>query len=322
MIMSKTIKKYWRRETIAFAILGFMAIAIGSLVISEVNSLAKNKMSTPTIDCGVSTQTTIEIIVTAGATGAPAGFSLQWITAEQYALGPDGIPATGDENTWPASDSTDLCKGSFSGNANLSRYNLGPNETVRVKVGEFLFDNGASTNCSDALSCGTTYVFRAFAHASASLNRSDFTANHTCSTLDCGGGNQGGCTFTQGYWKTHGPIPSGNNENVWPQSVKDNGLTLGTVNYTASQLQAIFDKPAAGNGLIALAHQLIAAKLNIANGADPTDAAACIASADALIGGLVIPPVGTGSLNPEATESLIECLTNYNEGASGPGHCE
>jgi len=266
----------------------------------------KTKVDAPTIQCGTSTQTSINIVVTAGATGAPAGFSIQWMTLAAY-------EANG--NQWLSSDDPALCKASFSGNANLSRYNLNPGESVTVNVGEFLFDNGASTNCGDALTCGTAYVFRCFAHATSTLMRSDFTPNLTCSTLTCNGGS--GCTYTQGFWKTHGPIPTGNNTNQWPV----NNLTLGTVNYTDLQLQSIFDTPAGGNGLIALTHQLIAAKLNIANGSDPTDIAASIAAADALIGGLVIPPVGGGSLSPAATSALITALTNYNEGATGPGHC-
>jgi hypothetical protein len=216
-------------------------------------------------------------------------------------------------NSW--ADTVNLCKGSFSGNANLSRYDLAPGESVTVNVGELLFDNGASSNCATALVCGTQYVFRAFCHANSSLQRSEFTPNLTCATLPCVGGE--GCTFTQGYWKTHGPIPTGNNVNEWPV----NNLTLGTVNYTDLQLQAIFDTPAGGNGLVALAHQLMAAKLNVANGSDPTAIAASIAAADALIGGLVVPPVGAGSLAPAATSALITALANYNEGATGPGHC-
>jgi hypothetical protein len=187
-----------------------------------------------------------------------------------------------------------------------------------VNVGEFLFDNGASTSCGGALKCGTTYVFRAFAHASNSLNRSDFTPNHSCSTLSCGGGDTDGCTLTQGYWKTHGPSASGNNENEWDVT----NLTLGTVNYSDVQLQAIFDTPAAGNGLISLAHQLIAAKLNQANGASTAAVDSAIAAADALIGSLVIPPVGGGSLPNSSTSSLTAVLTQYNEGLIGPGHCE
>ena len=92
-------------------------------------------------------------------------------------------------------------------------------------------------------------------------------------------------------------------------------------NYIDAQLQDILDKAPAGNGLLDSAHQLIAAKLNVANGADDTDVAATITAADALIGALVIPPVGGGFLAPSLTSSLNDALTDYNEGATAPGHC-
>jgi hypothetical protein len=126
----------------------------------------------------------------------------------------------------------------------------------------------------------------------------------------------------QGYWKTHGAVPSGNNEYVWPDVVKANGLQLGNVIYTAADLLSILNKPAAGNGLIALAHQLIAAKLNVAAGADPTSVAGDIATADGLIGGLIVPPLGSGYLAPSLTSGLVTALANYNEGVTGPGHCD
>jgi hypothetical protein len=130
------------------------------------------------------------------------------------------------------------------------------------------------------------------------------------------------CTYTQGYWKTHGPVPTGNNDNEWPASVLSGGMLLGTVNYPAAQLQSIFDTPVAGNGLISLAHQLITAKLNIANGASaPTAVTDAIAAADALIGTLVVPPGGSGYLAPSATSALTTTLDNYNNGLIGPGHC-
>src|SRR3989344_377587 len=59
------------------------------------------------------------------------------------------------------------------------------------------------------------------------------------------------CTLTQGYWKNH--------PDSWPVS----SLILGTTVYTKAQLLTIFGQPVAGNGLVSLAHQLIAAKLNI-----------------------------------------------------------
>lgn len=296
-----------------------LALCIG-LVLTAVPGWAApkaTKMDTPLLSCSVATLFSLDVLVCAGpTTGAPAGFSLQWVSAAQLAAGPDGIPGTTDDNTWPASDSTDLCKASFSGNANQSTYNLGKNQCTSVNIGDNLFDNpGASSNCaSTPLECGTVYAFRSFAHANSTLFRSNFTTDLFCSTAAC---VVDGCTFTQGYWKTHGPIPTGNNSNEWPVT----SLTLGTVTYTDLELQSIFDQPAAGNGLISLAHQLMAAKLNIANGADGTAVAGAIASADALIGGLVVPPVGTGSLSNSATSSLNATLTSFNEGATGPGHC-
>jgi cysteine-rich repeat protein len=120
---------------------------------------------------------------------------------------------------------------------------------------------------------------------------------------------RGNCTLTIGYWKTHAE--------AWPV----NSLKLGNVSYSQAQLLAIFNQPVAGNGLISLAHQLIGAKLNVANGADAGGINAGIAAADALIGNLVVPPVGGGKLKPAATSSLVGQLDSYNTGATGPGHC-
>jgi len=121
-------------------------------------------------------------------------------------------------------------------------------------------------------------------------------------------GCSSGCTYSQGYWKTQGG---------WPVS----GLTLGTVSYTDAELLSILNTAPAGNGLIILAHQLIAAKLNIANGASNAAIAGSITAADALIGGLTVPPVGGGSLAPASTSALTQALTDFNEGVTGPGHC-
>jgi hypothetical protein len=72
---------------------------------------------------------------------------------------------------------------------------------------------------------------------------------------------------------------------------------------------------------VSLAHQLIAAKLNILNGADPSAAAAAIAAADAQIGALVVPPVGAGYIHPSQTSATTQILDDYNNGVIGPGHC-
>ncbi len=301
-----------RREFLRLAGLTAGATAVlqaGGVALAKPPKAKADKYDTPALRCASANQVSLDVEVCAGGTGALAGFSLQWMTAADFAA---------NNFQWYLSDDPRLCKASFSGQANLSRYDLGPNQCVTVRVGDFLFDNGASTNCATNLVCGTEYVFRAFAHADNTRNRSDFTPNLACTTLSCGSGDS--CTFTQGYWKTHGPdgCRTGNNEDEWPVA----SLTLGTVAYTDLELCTILNRPAQGNGLIALAHQLIAAKLNVANGADPTDVATAITDADALIGGLVVPPVGAGWLHPSTTSTLTTALANYNEGGTGPGHCD
>jgi hypothetical protein len=282
-------------------------IAMSTIALAKPAPTPKPTLSTPTVSCFNSTPSSITVQVQAGATGAPAGFSLHWMkTADLQALG----------GVWPEDG---FCKASFSGVPWCSNYNLAPYATITIEVGDVLFDacGASSQNCSQVpLDCDTQYSFRAFAHANATYNRSAYSATTTCSTEPCVG--DGGCTYTQGFWATHGPIPVGNNQNLWPVT----SLTLGNVSYTDLQLLSLFNTPARGNGLLTLAHQLIAAKLNIANGADSTDIAQAISDADALIGSLVVPPVGGGFLAPGATSTLVQTLTNYNEGVTGPGHCQ
>lgn len=129
-----------------------------------------------------------------------------------------------------------------------------------------------------------------------------------------------GCTRTQGYWKNHGPVTKGNQSNEWDVT----SMMLGSVLYTDLELLAIFNtQPKKGNGLVSLAHQLIAAKLNIANGAGYTDAVMdAIEAADALIGSTVIPPKGSGFISSSVTSSLNTTLTMYNEGKLGTPHCD
>lgn len=119
-----------------------------------------------------------------------------------------------------------------------------------------------------------------------------------------------GCVFGQGFWKNH--------PTQWPV----NQLQLGTTSYTQAQLLSILRQPVSGNGLVLLAHQLIAAELNIANGAPGSCIQQTIADANALIGSLVIPPVGTGYLSPSDVSALADTLDQYNDGMLCAPSCE
>jgi hypothetical protein len=111
-----------------------------------------------------------------------------------------------------------------------------------------------------------------------------------------------GCVFTQGFWKNH--------PEAWPVTE----LQLGNVTYTQEQLLEILREPVRGNGLLILAKQEIAAKLNIASGADGSCIHQALANADALIGDLVIPPIGEGHLRPRDVSPTAGILGDYNEG--------
>jgi hypothetical protein len=252
-------------------------------------------LGTPTLVPGSATQTTIDITFIAGAGGAPAGFTLQWTTEAAFI-------AAG--NKWPDIS----CDASFSGNASGGAFSLAnAGDSITLTVPTFAAQQGVpgfseQSGCNTPLVCGTTYVFRAFSHnVPQGLNKSDFSAVVFATTLPC----SSGCTLTQGYWKTHGPEPVGHNTNAWLLT----SVQLGTVVYTDVEALAILNYSVVGNGLISLAHQLIAAKLSIANGAvPPPDIAADIAAADALIGSLVVPPIGTDSLDPSVTGDLTDAL--------------
>jgi len=110
------------------------------------------------------------------------------------------------------------------------------------------------------------------------------------------------CVNGQGYWKNH--------PDQWPVIQ----LRLGNVNYTKQQLLSILNQPTRGNGLVSLAGQEILAKLNIANGAAGSCIQQTLANTDAMIGNLVVPPVGTGFLAPAVVSALAGTLSDYNVG--------
>jgi hypothetical protein len=117
------------------------------------------------------------------------------------------------------------------------------------------------------------------------------------------------CPFTQGYWKNH--------SDAWPVT----SLTLGSETYTEAELLAILRTPVRGDASLILVHQLIAAKLNIANGSDPTPVSATIANADTLLSafaGKLPYNVRPSSSTGQAMVSDAATLDNYNGGQFTP----
>jgi hypothetical protein len=120
--------------------------------------------------------------------------------------------------------------------------------------------------------------------------------------------SQASCTLTQGFWKNH--------IEAWPSEI-----SIGGVTYTAMEAIQILSTPPRGDATYILAHQLIAAKLNVLEGADDSAVATTIVQADAW---LVLHPLGSDPDGADREEgiALAEVLDEYNNGVIGPGHCD
>ncbi|HEU4364777.1 MAG TPA: hypothetical protein VFT13_04860 [Candidatus Krumholzibacteria bacterium] len=274
-----------------------VTIGLALLVVAPLAQAA----DAPTISIGQSGHGKQAITVTAGASGLANGFSVWWMDDATFAS---------YGRVWPSAEVSQQGAAAFTGAPTLNTFGgqfttfkLAPYASVKIEIGD-LFQETGVTGTVDELAYGTKYHFTAFA-----LDEVGAAASGLSNTVSAFTTESTNCTYTIGYWKTH--------EEAWPV----NSLTIGSVVYTKQQLLDILNQSVEGNGLVSLAHQLIGAKLNIAAGADPTDASAAIAAADAQIGGLVVPPVGAGYIHPSQTSGLTQTLDDYNNGIIGPGHC-
>jgi hypothetical protein len=259
-------------------------------------------LDAPSASLVTADRTSITLRVQAGPGGAPAGFIVEWLPAEQYrALG--GWPVS------PVSGSDFTGVPTLYVTPGVESFRLGAGQVADVVIGELFDETGLEASDRTELVDGTEYVVRVRAAAAGSgLEESAHSA-----TIDCGTPPRTStdCTVSQGYWKDH------------PESwSRVTSLALGSVTYTQAQILAILRLPARGNGLVSLAHQLIATRLNTLLGAIPTQSVYLAAEqADALIGTQIVPPVGGGRIVPCETRQLTWTLRGFNSGLLGPGHC-
>jgi hypothetical protein len=155
-------------------------------------------------------------------------------------------------------------------------------------------------------------------------NTATYTANDTGETgsdswvvdvvVPCGG-----CTLTQGYWKTHsdrGPAPY---DDAW----KNLGpLQEDTPFFISGQTWfVVFWTAPAGNPYYVLAHQYQAAKLNRLNGATSTLAVnAAMSGAEGFFAAKTPASVLTKAQRQQVL-GWAGTLDQYNNGLIGPGHC-
>jgi hypothetical protein len=279
-------------------------------------------LTTPSISCLARSASSITLQVCGtGTYGAPGGFSIHMKTKADWLI--DGWDATGSYTCLSLGGN---CQGGS------SQWSLGAGECVSVvisatTVADYAGQNicGVSSDCGiDPLLCGTDYVFRVFAHADGgSLKASEKGPEPplTCSTAPCP--PTGECTLTWGYWKTHGPegCSPGNQANDWNlNSIPVGGLSLSQADACA----IMHDSPNAcgkggganggANAVLILEHQLIAAELNVAEGAiNCAFANQAIVAANAILAGKEYDCVGASTVLGQQMIAIKDLLAAYND---------
>lgn len=157
------------------------------------------------------------------------------------------------------------------------------------------------------------------------INTASFVTNDTQAsgssswTVDVDVPCQTGCTLTQGYWKTHSRVGPAPYDDGWKMV---GPLEEQTPFYLSGKTWiGVFWTAPKGNPYYNLAHQYMAAKLNLLNGAASTPAVdTAIAWAENFFA--TTPPTATFNNSLKATiNGYASILDNYNNGYIGPGHC-
>lgn len=184
----------------------------------------------------------------------------------------------------------------------------------------------------DTSVCGDGFSFENTARLVETDTETERTSSVTVEwTIPC----PGGCTLTQGYWKTHnesfraerkgnGPPPDATwfdlgdvDLDVVIEGEQETFFLSGTTFYGVMQTP-----PQGGNVYYSLAHQYIAARLNILAGADGAAVSAAIAQATTFF--QTRTPAQASVLRGASRNALVALagtLASYNEGLAGPGHC-
>ena len=194
------------------------------------------------------------------------------------------------------------------------------------------------TVCSGDVPTTTTYTVNFGKNDSADVklecglnthtNTSTLTTNDTNTsttsswTINATVACTNGCTLTQGYWKTHnnsfkGGAPADPTWNLLgPSAEQSQFFSSGS-----TWFDIFWMPPSGGNAYLQLAHQYMAAKLNILKGTfAPPIVLNAINWAEGFFPGKT-PLTKLSSADKSQARYYASILASYNEGLIGPGHC-
>ncbi|MEL4454533.1 T9SS type A sorting domain-containing protein [Lutimonas vermicola] len=135
-----------------------------------------------------------------------------------------------------------------------------------------------------------------------------------------------GCTLTQGYWKTHSTCKKNGNgpkrDDTW--DLIEGGKAEKTVFFESGKdyCEVFNTNPGKGGKYYILAHQYIAAELNLHNDADPSDIASTFDEATKFLHENTPEEVNNNKDLQQMCVRLGGILDDFNNGRIGPGHCD
>jgi hypothetical protein len=135
-----------------------------------------------------------------------------------------------------------------------------------------------------------------------------------------------GCTLTQGYWKTHSTCKTNGNgpkrDHTW--DLIEGGQAEETIFFESGKnyCEVFATNPGKGGKYYILAHQYIAAELNLYNDADPSDIASVFDEATKFLHDYTPEMVKDDKDLQQKCVKLGGVLDDFNNGRIGPGHCD
>ena len=208
---------------------------------------------------------------------------------------------------------------------------MGPNEKVDFTLPDPQVVNG-SVNVDDTN--GLTWLFsdsgsrtyeRTFTcdrdkgtHDNTATIRETGQSDDARVTVTCTPPPSEGCSLTQGYWKTHSKYAGAKKyDATWALIGEDTPFFSSGKTW----FEAISTSSAGGSAYYILAHQYIAARLNIAGGTSSTPAVnVALAGATAFFSTYTPSSTLSATVRAQAI-AYAGTLADYNEGRIGPGHC-
>jgi hypothetical protein len=137
-----------------------------------------------------------------------------------------------------------------------------------------------------------------------------------------------GCTLTIGYWKTHAGFTGRNADRMtqylpqWlgtPAGLRSIQVTTATQGVGVLSMD-IYGSPS--NGITKLYAQMLAARLNIARGADGSAVSAAMTAANAFLAARGHTDwTGLSKAQKDQVLGWMSAFDAYNNGVTGPGHC-